>query len=174
MNLYQRCRFCLGLLLLMSVVATVRADLLGNAGTSIKGVLTVNQMMEGQLLRLKGRVGQGHYIGIDYRDRYCSIELPVAIGSTTDTNIGIRTTDGVKIVVTSQKLSDAILRGERIVSSDWVFRSSVEGISIHAENGFLADGYIIHGIGTEEGFVVNARRKWISWFLGGKPMLWCQ
>jgi hypothetical protein len=169
-------RYLLGLsvLILMSVVTSVKADRLLNRNSAPKGFLVVNQMTEGQLLHLKGRVGQGRYSGTDHQERPCSIDLPVAIGSTVDTGIGIHSTDGLKIVVVSQKLNDAIFNRERIVSSDWVFVGYSEDESKHSKNSDGVDGYIIHGISREEGFVINGRRKWISWFLGEIPSLECQ
>ncbi len=58
----------------------------------------------------------------------------------------------------TEKLSNALLQGERINSKDWQFDST-----LHSSK---TDGVVISGISGKEGFVLNSRRRWISWMTG--------
>ena len=63
-------------------------------------------------------------------------------------------------------LSDALIKGERINSNEWHFAGMAGQLS--------ADGYIVKGIEADEGFVLNSKRRWISWLLDDKPALNCR
>nr|AIW55706.1 hypothetical protein [Vibrio cholerae] len=82
------------------------------------GLLTITKMTQGQLLWLKGRVGEGKYQAKNAQGQECSIEVPVAIGSFSQANIGIHSTQGLMIAITNPRLSEAILEGQRIHSDD--------------------------------------------------------
>jgi hypothetical protein len=56
--------------------------------------------------------------------------------------------------------------GERINSNEWQFVALAERRA--------ADGYIVKGIAADEGFVLNSKRRWISWLLDEAPMQHCQ
>lgn len=134
---------------------------------NIKGILTVHQMTQGQLLWLKGRVGDGYYVGLNGQGQSCSLTVPVAIGQySEDSRLGIKHVGGVKIAITSQKLSNAILNGQPIRSDEWNVTQTDQGVGV--------DGYIINGISLEEGFALNAKRRWVSWLLDEKAEPDCQ
>ncbi|AYC07353.1 hypothetical protein [Vibrio cholerae] len=125
------------------------------------GLLTITKMTQGQLLWLKGRVGEGKYQAKNAQGQECSIEVPVAIGSFSQADIGIHSTQGLMIAI----LSEAILEGQRIHSDDWVFGTKEERKKV--------DGYIVSGIAADEGFILNSRRRWISWLLDAEPQVIC-
>lgn len=129
------------------------------------GTLTIEQMTQGQLLWLKGRVGEGSYTFTDQNQQDCSVKVPVAIGGFAQPDLAVKTTKGLTIVVVSQQLNDAILQGERINSKEWRFSKQLG-------NGDI-DGIIANGIEISEGFVLNSKRRWISWFMGDKTSLTC-
>lgn len=130
------------------------------------GHLTVDSMTQGQLIWLKGRVGEGVYTFTDPRSRVCSIKVPVAIGSVSDSSLGFSQTNGLSIAVISDQLNKALLSGERINSQDWHFSMR------HGE--VNADALIVYGISDKEGFALNSKRKWISWFTNEKQGVDCK
>lgn len=69
-------------------------------------------------------------------------------------------------IVNKPAPSDALIKGERINSNEWHFAGMAEQLS--------ADGYIVKGIEADEGFVLNSKRRWISWLLDDKPALNCR
>ncbi|MDF4534302.1 hypothetical protein P3491_33770 [Vibrio parahaemolyticus] len=129
------------------------------------GLLTITKMTQGQLLWLKGRVGEGKYQAKNVQGQECSIEVPVAIGSFSQANIGIHSTQGLMIAITNPRLSEAILEGQRIHSDDCVFSTK--------EDRKKVDGYIVSGSAADEGFILNSRRRWISWLLDAEPQVIC-
>ncbi|EJL6274983.1 hypothetical protein NMR36_003100 [Vibrio cholerae] len=129
------------------------------------GLLTITKMTQGQLLWLKGRVGEGKYQAKNAQGQECSIEVPVAIGSFSQADIGIHSTQGLMIAITNSRLSEAILAGQKIHSDDWVFGTKEERKKV--------DGYIVSGIAADEGFILNSRRRWISWLLDAEPQVIC-
>ncbi|WP_159738405.1 hypothetical protein [Vibrio atypicus] len=131
------------------------------------GVLTVPQMTQGELLWLKGRVGTGKYITVDSSGRHCSIEVPVAVGGFMSSGIGLDSVDGLTIVVTSSSLNDAIVEGERINSEAWKFARSP------AFAGGTVDAYILSGLSADEGFIINSKRRWLSWLSDSTPKSLC-
>ncbi|MVD20407.1 hypothetical protein D6U55_12945, partial [Vibrio cholerae] len=110
-------------------------------------------------------VGEGKYQAKNAQGQECSIEVPVAIGSFSQANIGIHSTQGLMIAITNPRLSEAILEGQRIHSDDWVFSTKEERKKV--------DGYIVSGIAADEGFILNSRRRWISWLLDAEPQVIC-
>jgi uncharacterized membrane protein YhaH (DUF805 family) len=136
----------------------------------MRGLLTVGSMTEGQLLTMRGRVGEGHYEGVNRSGKTCAIDLPVVVGSQGLTDVGVQRTSGLKIAVMSKKLNDAILDGERIISSDWLFRD----MAFAASPDETVDGYVLYGISSNEGFALNARKKWVSWLVGQQPITLCE
>ncbi|WED27610.1 hypothetical protein L3V77_05075 [Vibrio sp. DW001] len=153
------------LLALLSIFAIAQATELESLPEGTMGILTVENMTEGQLFWMKGRVGEGKYTSVDAQNRHCSMTVPIAIGGFADTRLGVHSVQGLTIAITNQELSDALMSGQRIHSEDWVIRAAME-----AEP---ADGYIISGIETTEQFILNSRRRWISWLLDDTPRLTC-
>jgi hypothetical protein len=143
------------MLILMNTFVQAKAEI--HLPQTVIGTLTIDNMTEGQLLWMKGKVGQGKYSGIDEQGRHCSIDVPVVIGSFSETSIGIQSSKGVEIAVTSSELNEALLSGRPINNSDWVFRANPP-----------SDGYIISGIEPSEQFILNSRKRWASWFLDEK------
>ncbi|WP_243694210.1 hypothetical protein [Vibrio viridaestus] len=130
----------------------------------IKGVLTVSTMTEGQLMWVKGRVGEGEYRYTDNKGSTCVLLVPVVVGSKENAGIHIGETKGLEILVESEKLNDALIEGQRIVSNEWQFDSS----------NVDPDGKIVAGIKSNEGFILNSRRRWISWLLDKQPDIRCE
>ncbi|CAK4068425.1 hypothetical protein [Vibrio sp. 16] len=129
------------------------------------GVLTVESTTQGELLWIKGRVGSGQYISIDQQGRHCSLEVPVAIGEVGDADIGIEWAKGLTMIITSQALSDALNQGKRVNSADWRISYVTEARQ--------ADARVVSGITADEGFILNSRRRWISWLLDDRPAPIC-
>lgn len=142
----------------LSLAQNIQADL---QPPKIVGILVVKTMTEGRLMWLKGRVGEGEYTRIDEKGRHCTLEVPVAIGAFSDAQLGVRASKGISIAITSAELSEKLVSGGRVNSSDWVF-----GLEEEASD---SDGYILSGLEPSEGFVLNARRRWVSWLLDDKP-----
>jgi len=92
-----------------------------NFPTSAIGVLEVNKMTSGELIWMKGRVGEASYTSVDREGQHCTAKIPLAIGQLTRSGIGVEMSQGVKIIVTSQRLDAALRRGERIISHEWIF-----------------------------------------------------
>jgi len=129
------------------------------------GVVVAEKMAQGQLLWLKGRVGNATYSHLTQDGSTCSVELPVAVGGISDSGLGIDETKGLEIYVMSERLNRAILQGERINSENWHFSSNSKDTDL--------DGYIRRGIAADEGFILNSKRRWISWFMEEGKKLGC-
>lgn len=129
------------------------------------GILTVDNMTQGQLLWLKGRVGEASYTFTRQDERTCIVKVPVAVGSISEPDLGISETKGLTIVVVSQQLNDALMQGERINSEDWRFTTLEDDDNV--------DGLIASGISLREGFILNSKRRWGSWFMGNKQSPVC-
>ncbi|MGF1910749.1 hypothetical protein L4C38_15025 [Vibrio kasasachensis] len=125
------------------------------------GVVSVDSMTQGQLFWLKGRIGEARYTTTTENMDTCTILVPVVVGNIADSGLGIENTEGLTIVVMSQQLNDALMQGERIRQQDWHFTTR--------KNDTKTDGLIVKGIGAEEGFVLNSKRRWFSWFMSDKP-----
>ncbi|MEZ8724348.1 hypothetical protein AB6D66_25100 [Vibrio pomeroyi] len=129
------------------------------------GTLSVDNMTQGQLLWLNGRIGDAIYSFTLQDGKECTLKVPVAVGRISEPDFGISETEGLAIVVMSQRLNDALLQGKRINSEEWRFTTKTYDENI--------DGLIINGISFEEGFVLNSKRKWISWFLRDEQNVVC-
>lgn len=150
------------------LISTVNPAFSETIEDSTKGTLTVQTMTQGQLLWLKGRVGDGYYVGRNQRGESCRLKVPVAIGQYTEQGrLSVNQVEGVKIVITSQQLNDAILNGKAIRSDEWVISPTYEPTE-------EVDGYIVSGISSDEGFALNAKRRWVSWLLDDKNQPVCR
>ncbi len=129
------------------------------------GVLTVDNTTQGQLLWLRGRIADASYTFTRQDDKTCNIKVPVVIGSIAEPDIGITTTKGFTIIVMSQRLNEALLQGHPISSEDWSFTTH--------EGDDNSDGRIVEGISPREAFILNSKRRWISWFLDFKQTPVC-
>jgi hypothetical protein len=114
-------------------------------------------MYQGNLLWLSGRVGEANYTYFNDNAQTCTLILPMVIGNSAGSGIGITETIGLTIKVVSQQLNDAIINGDRVFDTDWHFSVGKNGDY---------DGIIISGIQEGENFILNSRRKWISWLSG--------
>ncbi|UUM33036.1 hypothetical protein [Vibrio japonicus] len=153
---------------LMLLIANTGSALAQSSDPNVKGFLTVHHMTQGQLLWLKGRVGDGYYVGLNAQGKTCSLKVPVAIGQySKGSDLGFEPTDGIKVAVTSQALSDSILNGDPIRSDEWVISATHDPTE-------EVDGYIVSGISSDEGFALNAKRRWVSWLLEDKNKPVCQ
>ncbi|MDO6685882.1 MULTISPECIES: hypothetical protein [unclassified Agarivorans] len=157
---------------ILFTLALIAAVFTGQAATidlnppKVLGVLKVKHTTEGNLLWLQGRVGEGQYSTIDDAGKQCSIDVPIAIGHLTKTHIGIVKQPGLEIAITNPELNHQLLSGKPVASDNWIFRP--------ADDSLPADGYLVSGINPEESFVLNSRRRWISWLLNDQPNLVCQ
>ncbi|MDX1303013.1 hypothetical protein [Photobacterium sp.] len=129
------------------------------------GILTVDNMTQGQLFWLKGRVGEASYTFTRQDEKTCIVKVPVAVGSISEPDLSISETKGLTIIVMSQRLNDALMQGERINSKDWNFTTQEDDDNI--------DGVIASGMSLKEDFVLNSKRRWISWFMGSKQSQAC-
>lgn len=129
------------------------------------GILSVDNMTQGQLLWLNGRVGDATYSFTRQDGKACTLKVPVAVGRISEPGLGISETKGLAIVIVSQRLNDALLQGKRIISKEWHFTTKAYDENI--------DGLITNGVGPEEGFVLNSKRKWISWLLRDEQNVVC-
>ncbi|MBD0786321.1 hypothetical protein HUO09_08180 [Vibrio sp. Y2-5] len=157
-------RYFIILSLLLSFIS-VHSNASTLTPTDTFGTLTVDSMTEGRLLWLNGRVGEADYKYTDKSDRACTVKVPIAVGRFSDPDLGISKTKGLTIVVVSQRLNDALIQGERVNSEEWHFTAK--------EDDKDADGLIARGISPDEEFILNSRRKWVSWFLRDKPNVVC-
>ena len=128
------------------------------------GVITVSKMTQGQLLWLKGRVGEGIY-RFTRNHQQCELLIPVAVGSRDGNSIGISDTEGLSIAVTSDKLNQALQSGERVLSSNWQFAYGAQSHQV--------DGVVLNGVNKSETFVLNSRQRWVSWLLDGRAQVRC-
>lgn len=159
-------KHCLLLLMLISPVALADAVNIHPFPKGAQGILSVERLTQGKLLWLQGRVGEGSYTRVDGEGRHCTIRVPVAVGRVANTGLGIDAVEGLSIIVMNKRLSEALIKGERINSNEWQFVALAERRA--------ADGYIVKGIAADEGFVLNSKRRWISWLLDEAPMQHCQ
>ncbi|GDY25983.1 hypothetical protein AHAT_18730 [Agarivorans sp. Toyoura001] len=153
-------------LVLIAAAFTGQAATIDLNPLKVLGVLKVKHTTEGNLLWLQGRVGEGQYSIVNEAGEQCSIDMPIAIGDLTKTHIGIVKQTGLEIAITNPQLNHQLLIGKPVTSDNWVFRRADESLP--------ADGYLVSGINTEESFVLNSRRRWISWLLNDQPSLVCQ
>ena len=156
------------LLLLMSFGSSVSAEAMNphSLPTGAMGILQVERLTQGELLWMQGRVGEGVYTTTNQAGQHCSIKVPVAVGQIKKSGLGIDSVTGLTIIVMNPTLSAALINGERVRSDEWQFSAQTDSRS--------ADGYITEGIKESEGFVLNSKRRWISWLLEDKPELHCQ
>lgn len=146
------------IILILSATASWCSYASANSPSEALGILSVDTMTQGALLWLKGRVGDASYTFTSDDNTTCRISVPIAVGSISESDLGVGETKGLTIIVVSQRLNDALIQGERINSADWHFSTLQENKNL--------DGLISHGISSTEGFVLNSRRRWISWLIG--------
>ncbi|MBE3667622.1 hypothetical protein BOO24_06615 [Vibrio navarrensis] len=163
-------KFYLTLLLLLAPLAWGQGEMEHNLPQGAFGVVSVGKMNQGELIWLRGRVGDGRYTHVDEHGRHCTLSVPVAVGQVTDSGLGIEEAAGLSIIVMSDKLNHALLSGERILSDQWrfVFWPREEAAKLPQ-----ADGYIVQGIEAKESFVLNSKRRWVSWLTGDSRLLRC-
>ncbi|GAB3479331.1 hypothetical protein [Marinomonas epiphytica] len=139
-------------LVIMSVSVGAKEAPMAN----ILGALRASEMTEGELVYMKGRVGEAYYHVMDHSST-CILTVPVVIGQFTKASMGIKSQKGFELYVLSHDLHQAILSGERIAHHEWTFSKQV---------GPDVDGLITYGIDSDDGFILNSRRRWLSWVTG--------
>ncbi|EOU2461806.1 hypothetical protein ACNTOD_000695 [Vibrio navarrensis] len=163
-------KFYLTLLLLLAPLAWGQGEMVHHFPQGAFGVVSVGKMNQGELIWLRGRVGDGRYTHVNKQGQHCTLSVPVAVGQVIDSGLGIEEAAGLSIIVMSDKLNHALLSGERIISDQWQFvfwpRDGAEEIP-------QVDGYIVQGIEAEESFVLNSKRRWVSWLTGDSRLLRC-
>ncbi|KYN26393.1 hypothetical protein AUQ44_15280 [Vibrio cidicii] len=160
----------LTLLLLLAPLAWGQDQMTHNLPQGALGVVSVGKMNQGELIWLRGRVGDGRYTHMNEQGQHCTLSVPVAVGQIGDSGLGIEETAGLSIIVMSDKLNHALLSGERILSDQWqiVFWPRKGAAKLPQ-----ADGYIVQGIEAKESFVLNSKRRWVSWLTGDSRLLRC-
>lgn len=155
------------LFMLIFIGAMVSAETMNphSLPTGAIGILHVDRLTQGKLLWMQGRVGQGVYTTTNQAGQHCSITVPVAVGQIEQSGFGIDSVTGLSIIVMNPTLSAAMINGDRIRSDEWRFSTHTDSHSV--------DGYITQGIKESEGFVLNAKRRWLSWLLEDSPELHC-
>lgn len=160
----------LTLLLLLAPLAWGQDQMTHNLPQGALGVVSVGKMNQGELIWLRGRVGDGRYTHMNEQGQHCTLSVPVAVGQIGDSGLGIEEAAGLSIIVMSDKLNHALLSGERILSDQWQFvflpRKGAAKLP-------QADGYIVQGIEAKESFVLNSKRRWVSWLSGDSRLLRC-
>ncbi|MBG0758543.1 hypothetical protein BOO22_03865 [Vibrio cidicii] len=160
----------LTLLLLLAPLAWGQDQMTHNLPQGALGVVSVGKMNQGELIWLRGRVGDGRYTHMNEQGQHCTLSVPVAVGQIGDSGLGIEEAAGLSIIVMSDKLNHALLSGERILSDQWQFvflpRKGAAKLP-------QADGYIVQGIEAKESFVLNSKRRWVSWLTGDSRLLRC-
>lgn len=163
-------KFYLTLLLLLAPLAWGQDQMTHNLPQGALGVVSVGKMNQGELIWLRGRVGDGRYTHMNEQGQHCTLSVPVAVGQIGDSGLGIEEAAGLSIIVMSDKLNHALLSGERILSDQWQFvfwpRKGAAKLP-------QADGYIVQGIEAKESFVLNSKRRWVSWLSGDSRLLRC-
>lgn len=163
-------KFYLTLLLLVAPLAWGQGEMVHHFPQGAFGVVSVGKMNQGELIWLRGRVGDGRYTHVNKQGQHCTLSVPVAVGQVIDSGLGIEEAAGLSIIVMSDKLNHALLSGERIISDQWQFvfwpRDGAEEIP-------QVDGYIVQGIEAKESFVLNSKRRWVSWLTGDSRLLRC-
>ncbi|MBE3664875.1 hypothetical protein BOO35_07055 [Vibrio navarrensis] len=163
-------KFYLTLLLLLAPLAWGQGEMAHHFPQGAFGVVSVGKMNQGELIWLRGRVGDGRYTHVNKQGQHCTLSVPVAVGQVIDSGLGIEEAAGLSIIVMSDKLNHALLSGERIISDQWQFvfwpRDGAEEIP-------QVDGYIVQGIEAKESFVLNSKRRWVSWLTGDSRLLRC-
>lgn len=160
----------LTLLLLLAPLAWGQDEMTHNLPQGALGVVSVGKMNQGELIWLRGRIGDGRYTHTNEQGQHCTLSVPVAVGQVTDSGLGIEEAAGLSIIVMSDKLNHALLSGERILSDQWQF---VFWPRKGAEEILQVDGYIVQGIDAKESFVLNSKRRWVSWLTGDSRLLRC-
>jgi hypothetical protein len=145
------------IMLLMAMVISRFAHSASESTTRYFGTLTVETMHEGTFAWLNGRVGEANYTYHNHEAKICTLNMPVVVGSMTGSGISSGTTEGLTITVISKQLNEALINGDRVNNEDWRFST---------QSGSDVDGLIINGIDAEEHFILNSRKRWISWLLG--------
>ncbi|KGK19859.1 hypothetical protein [Vibrio navarrensis] len=163
-------KFYLTLLLLLAPLAWGQGEMAHHFPQGAFGVVSVGKMNQGELIWLRGRVGDGRYTHVNKQGQHCTLSVPVAVGQVIDSGLGIEEAAGLSIIVMSDKLNHALLSGERIISDQWQF---VFWPRDGAEEILQVDGYIVQGIEAKESFVLNSKRRWVSWLTGDSRLLRC-
>lgn len=154
------------------------------------GVLKAEDTTQGELLWLRGRIAKAVYSFKHEGKPHCSRVIPVAIGGLTKSRLGAYKGTGFTMLVLSQQLSDALSKGNKIHSEDLRFEWTQDPMAMQSVHLSLEDigsgettepdqttepdktkakpldGVIIEGIANDEGFILNSRRRWVSWFTG--------
>ncbi|MEO9654332.1 hypothetical protein [Marinomonas sp.] len=132
----------------------------------VLGILTVSNMTQGALFFMAGRVGEATYQFQSPQQQLCKLLVPVVVGSKAQTYIGVSEVAGFSLQVYSEKLHDALIAGQRILSREWLFSDDLMAVNM--------DGVVTQGIEQNEAFVLNSKRRWLSWITGNHERLICE
>lgn len=159
MNIIRSC-FCTLLASLITLAASS-----SNAAAAIPegalGMVSIPSVTKGSLPFLHGMKGEGRYITFNNKGQRCQVSpLPFIAGGFDGNQIGISSSPNIELAIYSQALSDQLKAGKQITSDE--FDVTLEGMSYHG------DISIVSGLSLEEGFIINPRKAWSSWF-GTEP-----
>ena len=132
----------------------------------VLGTLSVHSMTQGALFFMAGRVGEAIYQYQSPRQETCTLLVPVVVGSRVSTSVGVSDVAGFSLQVYSKELHNSLISGQRIMRQDWHF-----GYDALATD---KDGVITEGIEQEEAFILNSKRRWVSWITGDSNRLSCE
>ena len=124
----------------------------------VLGTLSVHSMTQGALFFMAGRVGEAIYQYQSPLQETCALVVPVVVGSRVNTSVGVAEVAGFSLQVYSEELHSSLISGQRIMRQDWHF--SYDPLAINK------DGVITEGIEREEVFILNSKRRWVSWITG--------
>ncbi len=127
----------------------------------VKGVIYSETMTEGTLFWLHGKVGEGIYVSRDRQGELCSLPIPIVAGSMNGSGVGISSAKPLHMLVLNTQLDDDIKAGKRIESSAFKVRYANDGSTDDESD----DIVVLEGLSSDDGFILNSRRRWISWLL---------
>ncbi|MZI95568.1 hypothetical protein F9817_20520 [Vibrio sp. CAIM 722] len=157
-------QFIIMLLMMLSQVPIALAN--PSEMQNLKGIVKASSMVEGEFFWIKGKVGEGRYYFTNPDGQQCSITVALVVGSKAEASIGIHSGTNIVIDVLNEQLSQDIQQGQPITSEAWQI-----GTTQNIEH---ADAIIKTGLNPEDGFIINSRPRWRSWWFDNVPQKVCQ
>ena len=122
-----------------------------------KGLVVIESVSNGNLLRMRGWVGEGKYLTFNQFGQRCAIDsIEFIAGSFTNTDISIVEAAPVTIAVYGDNISKRLFADEQINSQDYQIA--------YAGEQQAAEMKVISGVVPTMTFILNPKRKWASWF----------
>lgn len=163
-NMLRRVRcWLLFVIVLSSSHFSVNANNMPAIPVGAKGLVVIESVRNGNLLRMRGWVGEGKYFTLNQLGQRCIIDsIEFIAGSFTDTDISIVEAAPVTIAVYGDKVAKRLFADEQVNSQDYQIG--------YADERQGAEMQVINGVVPAMTFILNPKRKWASWFREeGKP-----